>query len=144
MRRLLALVSATIFASLAVIACSSPGGGGVGTPVDSGASDSGAGREVSAEGDDASDAATTDAPPTSYGSSKGGSCPGCQVKQCMPELSACGANSTCLDWLKCWNDCYKTSDPTGCQTKCMSDSPTPEGKKLEACSTTKCASECVP
>ena len=131
--------SFVLFALLGGCSSSSEGSS---TPTDSGSYDTLVAEETVNDSAPASETSSDDTKTASDAAPK--NCPGCQVKSCMPELTSCGGNSTCLEWLKCWNDCYKTSDPVPCQDTCMTDTPTPEGKKLEACSKTKCAADCLP
>jgi len=138
MRRFLPLV---VFALLC--ACSSESPGSPGAPGDSAGTDSfGTDTLLADETSSESDSASPDVADTKTSGPK--NCPACQATKCKSELAACGGSSACLDWLICWNDCYKTSDSVACQDTCMTDKPTPAGKKLEACSKTTCASDCLP
>ncbi len=71
----------------------------------------------------------------------GNDCVTCMQTNCATELGACVANADCAKIVQCAGACTDQA----CADKCITDNP--NGKTdwdaVEACGTTKCATECT-
>ena len=68
----------------------------------------------------------------------GGSCPGCTVNMCLPELQGCGTQS-CLTGLMAFNDCMMAHGSTCGTTFGAGGAPQ---AALWSCLMTKCSASC--
>ena len=73
-----------------------------------------------------------------------GDCPACEATKCRTELNACGADSACVNWLLCMNECFRKPGAAACQQKCTDGAKNPRADAMIACRKANCVEACLP